>query len=375
MKIKKRLSFSNLRWRIVFFILVALWLIFMSIRAQEKEVLTEIKKYDEVNNKDLSKIDVSDLSLELLLTLDYNLETIWSDSARGMADKLLEDCLNPGLGVRDLHKQGLTGKGVAVAIIDQPLYTNHPEYNGKFLAYKDFGCNSETSMHGPMVASLLVGESCGTAPGAKLYYVAAPMWFGDAAIMAEALDWIIEENKLLPEGQKIRVVSVSAAPSGPRSKFKKNLKMWDEAYARAEKEGILVLDCTRHQGLTRPCLYDVEAPEDVTRCKPTAGRPDMDKAFSDLSEDRLYVVSSPRTNAEQWSKDKPGLIFSGTGGLSPTTPYAAGILALGWQVCPDLTHSQIVDFLFESAYKNKEGKKFINPKEFIRRVKEYRQKK
>src|SRR5262249_33985137 len=153
---------------------------------------------------------------------------------------LLANMKNPGLGVHKLHAQGITGKGVKVAIIDQPLFQDHPEFAKKIVAYHDVGCESETSMHGPAVASLLVGSQCGTAPGARLYYVAAPSWTGDSAFQAKALDWIVGENAKLSAGDKIRVVSVSAAPSGKGSPFKKNQEMWDTAVVRAEQAGLLV---------------------------------------------------------------------------------------------------------------------------------------
>ncbi|MGA2094425.1 MAG: S8 family serine peptidase, partial [Sedimentisphaerales bacterium] len=124
---------------------------------------------------------------------------------------IMDKAMNPGLGVHKLHQQGITGKGVNVAIIDQPLYRNHPEFAGKIVEYFDAGCKSEASMHGPAVASLLAGTNCGTAPDANVFYAAAPSWTKDTAYQAKALDWIVEQNAKLPAGQKIRVVSVSAA--------------------------------------------------------------------------------------------------------------------------------------------------------------------
>lgn len=69
------------------------------------------------------------------------------------------------------------------------------------------------------------------------------IWIWDSEFFAKGLYWIIEENKKLPIGEKIRVVSVSAAPYGNGSPFTKNLEMWDEAVLVAQNEGILVLDC------------------------------------------------------------------------------------------------------------------------------------
>ncbi|MBX7259696.1 MAG: hypothetical protein K1Y02_25295, partial [Candidatus Hydrogenedentes bacterium] len=210
--------------------------------------VSAVGEFDDVRWKDLKALNLAERT-GLIATLNFNQKTVWPpDPAMppGKTPKaFLHDAMDPGLGIRGLHRQGITGEGVNVAIIDQPLYDDHPEFKGKIAAYHDVGCKSESSMHGPAVASLLVGRNCGTAPGARLYFVAAPSWTKDTAYQAKALDWIIEQNASLPDGQKIRVVSVSACPSGEGSPFTMNTEQWDEAYARAEAAGMLVLDCTQ----------------------------------------------------------------------------------------------------------------------------------
>jgi len=44
------------------------------------------------------------------------------------------------------------------------------------------------------------------------------------------------------------------------------------------------------------------------------------------------------------------------------------VLALGWQVNPDLGGEQMRELLFESAYTTRSGAKIINPKDFIHLV-------
>jgi hypothetical protein len=269
--------------------------------------------------------------------------------------------MNPGLGVRQLHARGITGKGVNVGIIDQPLSQDHPEFAGKLAAYHDVGTNSNMSMHGPAVASLLVGTQCGTAPGARLYFVAAPSWTGDSAYQAKALDWLVEQSKALPAGQKIRVVSVSAAPSGPGSPFTKNNDMWDEACKRAEVEGILVLDCTSHHGFLGPCWIDANDPESVAKCRPGfPGRSSMGQG----SPNEILTPTCPRTTAEGTSTYQ----YCGRGGLSWGIPYAAGVLAMGWQVRPDLPAEKMKALLLTSAHEVANGHRIIDPQNFIRQV-------
>jgi hypothetical protein len=327
-----------------------------------------VKEFDDVRFKDLRSIKPSVVAA-VIRTLTFNEKTVWPDTNNmppaKKPDSLLANAMNPGLGVRQLHKQGITGKGVNVAIIDQPLYQDHPEFKGKIIAYHDVGCQSESSMHGPAVASLLVGTNCGTSPDAKVFYVAAPSWTKDTAYQAQALDWIIEQNAKLPADQKIRVVSVSAAPSGPGSLFDKNQQMWDEAYSRAEAAGILVLDCTQHRGFIGSCWLNAASPDDINLCKP--GYPS--KPTIGFRAGNLLAPTSPRTTAEQYNKDQFSYQYCGEGGLSWAIPYVAGVLAMGWQVNPGLGPEKMKEILFNSAATGQNGAKIIDPQRFIGMVK------
>lgn len=327
-----------------------------------------VAEFDDIRWKDLKSLNLADRA-GLIDTLHFNQKTVWPpDPAMppGRTPKtILHDAMDPGLGIRGLHRQGITGEGVNVAIIDQPLYDDHPEFKGKIAAYHDVGCKSESSMHGPAVASLLVGRNCGAAPGARLYFVAAPSWTKDTAYQAKALDWIIEQSALLPDGQKIRVVSVSACPSGQGTPFTANTEQWDKAYARAEAAGMLVLDCTQQHGFVGPSYYDASDPDNVAKCR--AGFPGMPSSRTSGS---LFVPASPRTVAEEYDKGECAYQYCGRGGLSWAIPYCAGVLALGWQLRPDLTPAQMHDLLYRSAYVNADGQQFINPPEYIRLVKE-----
>jgi hypothetical protein len=331
--------------------------------------ISSVNKYDDVRWKDMSSLDLSSRE-NLIPTLIFNQKTVWPEQAKlpskSNPSKIITDAMNPGLGVRELHRHGITGKGVNVAIIDQPLYQDHPEFVGKIASYYDVGCGgNESSMHGPAVTSLLVGKKCGTAPDAKVYYAAAPSWTKDASYYYKAMDWIIKQNKKLPASNKIRVVSVSAAPSGKGSPFTKNNKSWDRVCRRAEAAGILVLDCTSHRGFIEKCWYDPTDPENVAKCVP--GQPGLD--FYHSSGD-IHVPSSIRTLAEEYNKGDYGHTYYGRGGTSWTIPYCAGVLAMGWQINPGLSFKQMHQLLFKSAYTKDNGAKIIDPKNFILLVRE-----
>ena len=116
---------------------------------KQGESLGTVKAYQDVRGKDLRKVDLSG-DPNLPATLTFNLKTRWPSKDRlpagFSAASIMQAGLNPGLGIRDLHRQGIVGRGVTVAIIDQPMYTHHPEFEGKILAYHDVGCGSKSSM-------------------------------------------------------------------------------------------------------------------------------------------------------------------------------------------------------------------------------------
>jgi hypothetical protein len=278
-------------------------------------------------------------------------------------ENIMEAGKNPGLGVRFLHERGVTGKGVNVAIIDQPLYIDsHPEYAGKIIEYRDFDCQSESSMHGPGVTGLLAGETMGTAPGAKIYYAAVPSWKADAKYFAEALDWIVETNKTLPEGEKIRVVSLSGSPTPSDPRYI-NGEIYLESVERATKAGILVLDCSPENGIVGSCEYNLDSPEDVALCK-----------FVNLSGNYPFDINSTvkilapvnyRTTAEEYIKGEFSYMYTGQGGWSWAIPYAAGVLAMGWEVKAELAPEEMVQILFDTAYVGEDGHRYIHPAAFI----------
>jgi serine protease AprX len=288
----------------------------------------------------------------------------WSSEDKQTAQKILNLGMNPGLGIRALHADGITGQGVTVAIIDQSVILEHPEFEGKIIKYRDFGAAEETgkgSMHGPSVTSLLAGKNIGTAPGARVYYAAVPSWFLDAQYYADALDWIIAENEKLPEGEKIRVVSVSSIPSGLWSEYT-HQDVWDAAYERALKAGILVLDVTYEHGYTNPCTLDMYEPDNVEKCIPQWNGP------TDSPHKRIYVPMAHRSTAIENDEPTFSYQYDGPGGLSWTAPYLSGVLAMGWQVNPTQTSSQLLDLVYASAYVTDDNHAIINPQTFIEMV-------
>jgi subtilisin family serine protease len=336
---------------------------------EETQVAELLFPYQSTQSNDLSALNRT-LGESVIKSLWFTQNARWwSSKDKQTAEQILNLGMNPGLGVRELHAQGITGKGVTVAIIDQNMILDHPEFQDKVIKYRDMGTNQPAtigSMHGPAVTSLLAGNNIGTAPDVKVYYAAIPTWLYDAQYFADALDWIIAENKKLPNEEKIRVVSVSAIPSGMWSEYK-NMDAWDAAYKRATEAGILVLDCTYEQGITLACTYDLHDPDNPTKCIPNWGLGPVNPPHK-----RINIPTS-RTSATEGESYCFSYQFTGIGGLSWTVPYLTGVLAMGWQVNPNLTGAQLLDLLYDSAYeinyKTEGTVMVINPRGFIDLVK------
>jgi serine protease AprX len=325
---------------------------------------SDVRRSGFAQNPDPSTLGI--LGECVIRTLWFNTATRWTPEDRPIAEQVLEAGRNPGLGVRSLHAQGITGRGVNVAIIDQNMQLDHPELAGKVVLYYDTGCGTPLdsgSMHGPAVTSLLVGETVGTAPGARVYYAAAPSWKQDAQYYANGLDWIVDENARMPAAARIRAVSVSAAPSGAGSPFLTNNAAWDQAVARAEAAGMLVLDCTSHHGFIAPGYYDPARREDVLYFRPGFPRDPGSSCGSGL-----YAPTSFRTQAEEYQRGEHGYQHTGQGGLSWAIPYVTGVLAMGWQLRPELSAATMRSILLATAHQDRNGCRVIDPPAFINGV-------
>ena len=317
-----------------------------------------MEKFEDVRNTFNKQKEVLETPpLDILSTLIFNESTKWTDDT--LPKMLIEYGKHCPFGIEDLHKKGITGKGVTVAIIDQPLALNHPEYDGKILHYKDF-CKDGgiSSMHGPAVTSLLVGNTIGVAPGAKVVYAACPTWTANSKYPVKAFDWIMEVNKTLPESEKIKFISVSAA-FGEKKLFKKHSKLWLINVKEVQESGVCVVECTEGNRFVGAGYVDFETKEFVY------GFPDRRMRCKQVGE--VHVPNSLRTVAESYDNNNFSYTYCGHGGLSWGIPFAVGTLCLGQQVAPKKTAFELKQALIDTAAENE---CIINPKKFIAKVKE-----
>ncbi|GLC31317.1 S8 family serine peptidase [Clostridium omnivorum] len=340
---------------------------------------------------DLRSYDISDLSLadrlKDLKYADFDSKTVWPKNLPKEfdKDKIMELGKNPGLGIRELHSKGITGKGVGVAIIDQQLLVDHTEYKDRLRYYDEIHIDNGTpaQMHGPAVASIAVGKNVGVAPEADLYYIAETHGdFKDGGFdwdftwLAKSIDRILEVNKSLENDKKIRVISISVG----WSKEQKGYKEVTEAVKRAKKEGILVVSSSIHetykfnfQGLGRDILNDPESPSSyepgIFWKNEYLKKPDLLK-----TSDYLLIPMDSRTVASPTGEED--YVFYRNGGWSWSIPYISGLYALACQVNPDITPEKFWEAALSTGdiidYKNdNKTYKFgtiVNPKKLMDKI-------
>jgi len=79
------------------------------------------------------------LSMDEIKKLKFNRLTTWNLANKELSEIVLEFGAFNGYDIEEIHNRGITGIGVNVAIIDQNLAGEHPEFQGKIIEYHDMG--------------------------------------------------------------------------------------------------------------------------------------------------------------------------------------------------------------------------------------------
>ena len=315
--------------------------------------LEEALTPDETGEVDLRSADLRQADMAvlapLLLRASFDEHTQWPAGLPEDFDPaaLMELGKDPGLGVRDLHARGVTGKGVGIAIIDQTLLVDHREYADRVRLYQEYHtmAGDKPAMHGAAVASIALGETVGVAPEALLYYIADDTGTMDAdgeytwdlRYYAEDIDRLTALNETLPEGEKIRVISMSVGCVADTP----GAAEMDAAIARARAAGIAVVWVNSHDplmgnyiGMGRTPYGD---PNDLSSARPGIFWEDSlyTGEFRGTGGSLLLVPMDGRTTAAQTGTDEYAH-YSGAGS-SWAVPYVAGLYALACQVKPEVT--------------------------------------
>ncbi|MCL4424026.1 MAG: S8 family serine peptidase [Firmicutes bacterium] len=316
--------------------------------------------------------------------------------------RALLDVASPTIGAERAWGEGLTGRGVGVAVIDTGVYL-HPDLYTPFnriVAFHDLVRGSslpyDDNGHGTHVAGIVLGNGTrsrrkykGVAPEANLVAVKALDGNGsgrDSQIIT-GIQWCMENKSKY----NIRVLNLSLGSTaiGPAKDDPLCLaveKAWDA--------GIVVCAAAGNEG---PGAGTIDSPGIDPRII-TVGAMD-DKGTADRADDGIADFSSRGPTVE--GETKPDLLAPGKGitslraprgtidraggegrigqwymslsGTSMATPFCAGTVALMAQKNPRLTPDQVKSILQEAAedrgYEvNAQGKGYIDAYKALARV-------
>lgn len=328
----------------------------------EKLIAPSFKDWNaDFRSCDLSQMDLSMYPSNLADYIDYDSKTKWPAKDKMPVGfnpkKYLKEGRNPGLHVRDLHRRGIDGRGVSIAIIDQPLLTTHQEYKKNLKLYESFEPSFwGAAMHGPAVVSIAVGKTVGVAPKADLFYIAGRFESApqekerfNALPIAHALERIIEINNALPPAKRIRVVSISRGFCLDEKECGKytdlGAKEFREAVNLLNKKGVAVFTTNDLFTVSRSGAQ-ADADDNNSYTRGAYWWPDKELPGYAQWDILLFPTDFRVTAAPNGNKD---YVAYANGGMSWAVPYAAGLYALGAQVYPDLTPELFWKLLKETA--------------------------
>lgn len=284
------------------------------------------------------------------------------------------------LHLEPLWADGITGKGVGIAIIDSGVVA-HPDLKGRLIAFKDVAGHRDKPHdevgHGTHVAGIAAGNGkgshgqyVGVAPGADIIAVRVmnEEGHGSYSDIIAGIQWAVD-NK---ERYHIRVMNLSLGSRTPDSAKDDPVVAAVEAAAAA---GIVPCVAAGNAGPDAETIASPgNAPSAITvgafDDKGTAGRSDDEIAkFSSRGPTRYDGLAKPDLVAPgvkiMAANAKGGYIeHSGT---SMATPMVAGCVALLLQARPDLTPRQVKEALMRTAQPmpgldgNAQGSGVVNP--------------
>ena len=315
---------------------------------------------NDLRSADLSKLDLRK-SGEDLLNMSFDSRTVWPSAERMSKEfvptRVMEIGKNPGLGIRSLHARSITGRGVSIAIVDQPLIIEHEEFGKRIRLYEETNIQPGTpsQMHGPAVASIVAGKTVGVAPEADIYYLAAFAFDTtgkDGKAMnfrwyAQAVRRILEINQQLPPKKKIRAISLSIGWHESQTAGEE----MEKAVAAAKQAGVLVtsssISATHNvqiNGLGRLPLADPDRFESYGPGMFWAKRLNDTR----LPKNALLMPMDSRCTAGPTGAND--YAFYRQGGWSWITPYLAGVYALAVQVKPEITPDEFLSLALKTGH-------------------------
>lgn len=343
-----------------------------------EKYLDESGRYD-FRGQDLSNLAI--LDLEPLVNFVLDTQTKFPNNFLDTYDfeKAVDYGKDPGLNILSLHNEGITGKGVNVAVIDGVLLKEHNEIKDSIVLCEDLVDNETAFYHGTPITSILCGKEVGIAPEAKVYFVSyindklynSEDYEEPYVYLAKAIERIVEINKELPQEEKIRVLSISSGWDPNSNKSAAIVSAID----KAKEDGIFVVTARLydHDGLyfggaSREILSD---PNDFNSYSAN---------YLDTYKDAQEILLAPMD--ARWLASHIGeddYVMYRRGAWSMVIPYISGVYTLACQIYPEITPNLFWELALSTGYDVNENQidseftgktvKIINPTNLIKELK------
>lgn len=247
--------------------------------------------------------------------------------------------------VKPLHRLGITGQNVTVAILDSGI-TLHPDLSkNKLLFFKDFVNGKEEPYddynHGIHVTGILASKRTGIAPGINIISLKVLDKYGKGSTdtFLEAISWIL----LHREHYNIRIVNISIG--GSEGELQQDANRLNRSVAKLWNAGITVCCSAGNNG---PAAGTITSPGSCTEVI-TVGSYDCPHFSSagplpsgipkpELVAPGLHILSTT-TDGKYHTKN----------GTSMSVPFISAYSALLLQLYPFLSNNQVKEQLILSA--------------------------
>jgi len=271
------------------------------------------------------------------------------------------------IGVQELREKDaeMTGKGVLVGILDTGIDANHPDLQGKVVAWKDFIDNKDKpyddNRHGTHVAGTIAGGNAsgtqiGVAPGVKLVIgkILSGRGGGKLSGILRAMEWIANPDNSANATFRPRVVNNSWG--GPMGNDLRNDPFVQAVHTWMDLQ-IFPSFAAGNEG---PNPGTVGSPGGIPESF-AVGATDKDDKITDFSSRGPVTVIDMDGNQKTYSKPElsapgkdvfssvPGGGYESFSGTSMATPHVTGVVALLCQVNPELKIADLKKILTKSA--------------------------
>jgi subtilisin family serine protease len=258
------------------------------------------------------------------------------------------------IGLDYMHSQGIDGSGIRIGLLDTGLDADHPEIMHRLVGWAEFDNvgnpvpsqphETHHMAHGTHVASVLVGQSAGVAPGAELLSaLVLPDGYGTVEQVLAGMQWIIDPDGDPATDDGAQIVNMSWG-------LPETLGVLKDAVESMRAAGILPVAAIGNNG--RNTSF---APGNVPGAVGVGAVNEYDNiaVFSGGGEvcwDKLCLIkpdlSAPGTNIYGAGLADAYQLMSGT---SAAAPHVAGAAALLWHYEASLSLPLLQRYLMHAA--------------------------